>query len=79
MILKDGTVLLRTIVGSAEISAAAEQLTVDTAWPYDIDPDDIERIEFLEKIRFNVDDVVITHYNALGQAKCTVATKEVFD
>ena len=79
MHLKDGTILTRNIVGSAEISTAQEQITVDVAWPYDIDPDDIERCEFLEKVRINVDDIVITHYNALGQAKCFVQTKEVFD
>jgi len=79
MHLKDGTILTRTIVGSAEISASEEQLTVDSPWPYDIDPEDIERVEFLEKVRINVDDIVITHYNALGQSKCFVPTKEVFD
>ena len=79
MHLKDGTILTRQILISTEASASEEQLTVDVAWPYDIDPDDIERCEFLEKVRINVDDIVITHYNALGQAKCFVPTKEVFD
>lgn len=77
--LKDGTLLTRGIDGSAELSKAEEQLTVDEAWPYDIEPDDIERIEFLEKVRLNVDEILITHYNALGQSTCFVATKEVFD
>ena len=79
MLLKDGTELTRTVVSSSEVSTAVEQLTVDDPWPYDIDPDDIERIDFLEKVRINVDDVVITHYNALGQSKTFIPTKEVFD
>lgn len=79
MHLTNGTILTRGIVNSSEISTAVEQLTVDAPWPYDIQIDDIERIEFLEKIRINVDDIVITHYNALGQSKCFVPVKEVFD
>lgn len=77
--LKDGTILLRTIQNSAELSFAEEQLTVDTAWPYDILVTDIERIEFLEKVRFDSDDIMIVHKNALGTAECIVPTKEVFD
>jgi len=77
--LKDGTLLERTITGYAELSQAEEQLSVDSPWPYDIEVDDIERIEFIEKVRLNVDDITITHYNALGLTKTFVPTKEVFD
>lgn len=77
--LTDGTILVRTIQNSAEVSASVEQLTVDTAWPYDIEPEDIDRIEFLEKVRLDEDDIVITHYNALGQAECTPPTRETMD
>jgi hypothetical protein len=79
MHLKNGTILTRGIVLSAEASEAEEQLTVDAPWPYDIEPEDIERVEFLEKVRINIDDIVITHYNALGQSHCVVPTIEVFD
>jgi len=54
-------------------------LTVDAVWPSDIEPDDIERIDWLEKVRINTDDIVITHFNAIGEAQCFVPTKEVFD
>mgnify|MGYP000851232608 FL=1 len=77
MHLKSGAILVRTIVNSVEASTDTEQLTVDTPWPYDIQPADIERIEFLQKVRLDTDDIVITHYNALGQATCVVPTKEV--
>jgi len=77
--LKDDTILVRTIQNSAELSYAEEQLTVDTAWPYDIPVADIERIEFLEKVRFDSDDIIILHRNALGTAECIVPTKEVLD
>lgn len=76
---KDGTILVRTIQDSAEVSAAVEQLTVDTAWPYDITVAEIERIEFLEKVRFDTDDITLLHMNALGDAECVVPTREVHE
>jgi hypothetical protein len=79
MHLKDGTILTRTIVGSAELSKTEEQLTVDTVWPYDILTTDIERVEFLEKVRFDSDDIMIVHRNALGEAQCVVPIVEVTD
>jgi len=77
--LTDGTILTRTIQSSSEISTSEEQLTVDTVWPYNIEPEDIERIEFLTKVRFATDDIVITHNNAIGWAECVVPTIEVMD
>lgn len=75
--LKSGTILTRTIQDSSIISATEEQLTVDTAWPSTYEPDDIERIEFLEKVRIDVDDIIIVHYNSLGQAECIVPIREM--
>jgi hypothetical protein len=75
--LKAGTILTRTIQNSSEVSVETEQLTLDASWPATYTPDDIERIEFLEKVRLDVDDIIIMHYNALGQAECVVPIKEV--
>lgn len=75
--LKNGTILTRTIQNSSIVDKDNEQLTVDTAWATTYTPAEIERIEFLEKVRLDVDDIVITHYNALGQAECVVPLKEV--
>lgn len=79
LLLTNGTEITRTVTNSAEVSIAVEQLTVDSPWPYDIEVADIARIDFLEKVRLNIDDIVITHYNALGQSKTFMPTKEVFD
>ncbi len=79
MHLKDGTILIRTILSSSKTSTSVEQLIVDIVWPYNIEPNDIERIEFLTKIRFATDDITIIHDNALGWAKCVVPTVEVTD
>lgn len=77
VILKDGSIFVRTIQNSAVLSSTTEQLTLDASWDATYEPDDIERIEFLEKVRLNVDDITIIHYNALGQAECIVPIKEV--
>ena len=79
MHLKDGTILTRTIQNSSEVSSLVEQLTVDIVWPYNIEPADIERVEFLTLVRFATDDIVIVHNNALGWARCVVPTIEVTD
>jgi hypothetical protein len=76
VIFKNGTILTRTIQNSAILSVNEEQLTLDASWPATYVPDDIERIEFLERVRLDVDNVVITHYNALGQSECYVPLKE---
>jgi hypothetical protein len=77
IIFKDGTILIREIQNSAEVSETQEQLTLDAGWPATYEPEDVERIEFLEKVRLDVDDITIIHYNALGQSECVVPIKEV--
>lgn len=77
LIFKSGSILVRTIQNSAEVSEVQEQLTLDDSWPATYEPEDIERVEYLEKVRLNVDDIVIIHYNALGQSECIVPIKEV--
>jgi len=73
----DETILTRTIQDSSILSESEEQLTLDASWPSTRTPDEIERIEFLEKVRLDVDDITIIHYNALGQAECIVPLKEI--
>jgi len=73
----DDTILTRVIQNSAVVSDTEEQLTLDASWPSSYTPDDIKRVEFLEKVRLDVDDITIIHYNALGQAECIVPLKEI--
>ncbi len=77
VIFKDGSILVREIQNSAEVSETQEQLTLDAGWPATYEPEEIERIEYLEKVRLDVDDIIIIHYNALGQSECIVPIKEV--
>jgi len=73
----DDSILVRTIQNSAVLSEIEEQLTLDDTWPTTYTPDDIKRVEFLEKVRLDVDDITIIHYNGLGCAECIVPLKEI--
>tara|TARA_R110000822_G_scaffold120633_6_gene254170 strand:- start:4827 stop:6545 length:1719 start_codon:yes stop_codon:yes gene_type:complete len=71
--------LLREILSSATISTTVEQLTVDTNWPSTITPAEISRIEFVEKLRFDTDDLVINYEPNVQVAHFTVPLKAVFE
>lgn len=75
----DGTVVVRTVVGAAEIDSETEQLTIDSAWGVGATLDEIERIDYLEKARFNSDDIQITHLEGSGTAKSTVPVITVLE
>ena len=72
VVLTNGTVLSRTVVSSVNVSNTVERITVDEAWASTIVPAEIDRIEYLDLVRFDTDDIVIEHRNAIGYAKCEV-------
>lgn len=57
----DGTIFTRQIVSSVETSSTVETLTVDSTWGAAIALGDIDRISYLEEVRYNTDDIVIRH------------------
>lgn len=77
--LNNGTEITRTITDGAEISALEEELTVDTTWPTNIEPDEIKRVDFIYLARFDSDLITIEHQNNLGYARSTVPVTQVFD
>jgi len=77
--LTDGTTLDRVIQGSSVISSTTEQLTLDTTWPSNIEPEGIDRIEWLDRVRLDSDVVDIFHNNALGEAQTIFPVKAVFE
>jgi hypothetical protein len=79
VILTDGTILVREIASSSEISETVEQLAVDISWPYDIEPEEVQRIEFIELVRLREDEVEIIHENGYGEARIELPVKGVFD
>ncbi len=70
--LTSGVVLSRTVLASQIIDGATERLTVDAAWPYTIQVTEVEKIDYLDFVRLDSDDIVIRHINALGWASCDV-------
>jgi len=61
MRLLDGTVYTREITSYVETTTALETLTMNAAWGADIALADIDRISYLEEVRFNSDDITIRH------------------
>jgi hypothetical protein len=49
--------LLREITGSTSPTTTTDTLTVDSNWPSTITPAEIARIEYVEKVRLDTDDV----------------------
>lgn len=79
LVLKDGTTVARFITASIELSTDEERCSVDSPWGVNGLVDDVERIEYLTKVRLASDDVQIDHIDALGQARVRVPVREVLD
>lgn len=58
--------LYRRVLSSAEVSATEETLTLDLNWPATFQPEDVERIEFVELVRFDSDTIRIRHHGGAG-------------
>lgn len=56
--------LLRTVVSSSIVDSSKETLTLDGVWPSAYTADEIERIEYVEKVRFDSDRIRIRHSGA---------------
>lgn len=63
----DGTTTTRGITAAVETSATEETLTVDSAWLATKTPAEVARIEFLELVRLDGDEVEIRHVD-VGRA-----------
>ncbi len=57
----DGTVITKQITSSTETSSVIETLVVDSIWGSNIAVVDIDRISYLEEVRFNSDEVTIRY------------------
>lgn len=75
VILTDGTVVSRTVTGSVVLNYLYERLTVSVAWGATMAVADVARIEYLDSVRFDTDDITIRHANALGWTSCDVPIK----
>ncbi len=79
LLLKDGTAVILGVLSSTEISSTVERLTLDGSWGIDATLDEIDRVEFLTKVRMNSDEAEIRHENARGQAVVTIPLIEVLE
>ncbi|MCK5131693.1 MAG: hypothetical protein KAR40_06020 [Candidatus Sabulitectum sp.] len=77
--LTDGTIYDRTVDSASEVDSQNEQIVVDTAWPIDVEIEDVERIEYVELVRSDTDSFKIEHQNAIGQTRLFFPVKVVFD
>jgi len=78
VVLEDGTKNARLVLSSVELSATQEELTVDTTWTITAVPGDVDRVEYLERVRMDSDVVVINHFQGTGQATIKMPVKSVF-
>lgn len=79
IILKNGTTFTRTITNSAEVDPTTEQLTISSSIAQNIDPNDVLRIEFFEKVRIDNEEITILHQDANGTAKIGFPVKVVLE
>jgi hypothetical protein len=73
----DGTTLVRSVTGSAELSADEERLTLNTTWPANRPVDEIARIDYIETARLATDRITILHGEYPGKAEIEVPVVEV--
>lgn len=59
--LKSGSKLTRTINSSVVNSSTQETLTLNSNWPISVSVSDIDRISYLEEVRYNSDDITLNH------------------
>lgn len=78
--LFDGTVLLRRITGSSELSVEIEQLAIDNVLGRQVAPSDVARISWMSLMRFDSDTQTIEHQtDSEGVASWSTAFREVPD
>lgn len=77
--LVDGTIFTREITSSTETTSAVETLALDSTWGQDIAIADIDRISYLEEVRFNSDDINIEYSLGERQVYVTAPVISTFD
>jgi hypothetical protein len=77
--LLDGTTYQREITASVATSDTLETLTVDSNWGADIALADIDRISYLEEVRYNSDEIKIEHTRGERQVYFSAPVISTFD
>ena len=77
--LIDGTVLTREITSSTETTSAIETLALNTTWGQDVTVAEIDRISYLEEVRFDSDDISIEYSRGERQVYLSAPITTTFD
>jgi len=75
----DGTSAIRTITGAAVIDENEEQLTLNSNWGINATIAQVRRVDFIEKVRMDSDEAVLTHQDALGWSTVDIPVKAVLE
>jgi hypothetical protein len=76
--LVGGTSYKRAITGQAA-AGANESLTLSSSIAQNINVSDVVRIDYLEKVRLDVDDIQIVHSDEIGSTSVQIPVKGVLD
>lgn len=71
--------LFRTVLSSSNPSASVDQLVLDANWPSTFTPAQISRIEYVEKVRFDTDDLRIEYRPQAQLAHLVAPIMAVFE
>jgi hypothetical protein len=74
-----GSPFLRTILSSTVNTSVQETITVDSTWPSTLTPSQVERIEFVEKVRQDSDEVRIRHERGGTTRRISVPIRTVLE
>ncbi len=75
-----GDVQIRVITATGSLTQNREGITIDAPWDAgDLNPSDVSRITFFERVRIAQDDVEIVHRDNMGQADVSLPVQTVFD
>ena len=77
--LTDGTVLMVEVTAFGEIDANEEQITVNITPTGDVAPESFRRVQFLERVRLDRDDVQIQHFDSLGSATVSFPVRSIIE
>jgi len=69
LVKTDGTKVARSVLSSLELSETEEQLTLGATWGVNATLAEILRVEYVEKVRLDSDEVRITHTSDFGEAE----------
>jgi hypothetical protein len=79
ILLVSGASVVRRVIGSVELGEDEEQISVSEPWGIDATPAQIARVEIVEKVRLDDDEIRLVHLDSNGNAAVDVPVKAVLE